>query len=473
MKDKIHNRIWELSPDVTSGKSYLELVRLTEDLIKKYDEQGRLSNDPFNPTRERTISVPFLKIKKELKGRVCIVTGGLGCVGSILVNELLKFDVKQVIILDKQNDIQFINTEKVISLPCDICDFEMVRNIFLTYQPDIVFHTAAIRDPGYSESHIAETVATNVFGTINIIKACEEGDRVTQLVYSSTGKASRYFTEEVYAGTKKLSEFILDTYARKSRVKYSMVRFTHILDNSLMNIELKNKSMNEDHLAIHSPGKYVTAQNATEAAHLMLNALVYSKEKQCRFLIVRNLEWPVESLEMALYYIKKSGRDIPVIFLGNPLGYTEKFFRGQLDWSKPEELNLLINVYELKDKELNEANDIVISSPCSVSIKVLTQVLEKLEMSRGEADTRQALIEGLAKVVEDSLKMVDKKETINILKWGLDTQFLEFDNARISDFGRTIPLLRGSLENSKFCNEVEGLIYQTTRYAIHRTISVA
>mgnify|MGYP003513071679 FL=1 len=46
---------------------------------------------------------------------------------------------------------------------------------------------------------------------------------------------------------------------------------------------------------------------------------------------------------MALYYIKVSGREIPVIFMGNPIGYTEKFFRGQMDWSNPQDLNLLIN----------------------------------------------------------------------------------------------------------------------------------
>src|SRR5690606_4191987 len=113
---------------------------------------------------------------------------------------------------------------------------------------------------------------------------------------SSTGKASRYFTEEVYACSKKICENILDLYARKGRVKYGMVRFTHMLDNSLMNAELKKFAETGDLVAIHSPGKYVTAQNKEEAASLMLNALLYAEAGRSNFLLVRNLEWPVESL---------------------------------------------------------------------------------------------------------------------------------------------------------------------------------
>src|SRR5690606_36132453 len=133
-------------------------------------------------------------------------------------------------------------------------------------QPEFVFHTAAQRNPGYAEKHIYETITTNVLGTLNVVKASEKTACVKQCVFSSTGKASRYFTEEVYAGTKKMCEYIFEVCAKKSSKKYSFVRFTHILDNSLMNEELKHCSKTDPYLAIHSPGKYVTAQNVTEAA---------------------------------------------------------------------------------------------------------------------------------------------------------------------------------------------------------------
>jgi hypothetical protein len=340
----------------------------------------------------------------------------------------------------------------------DIRDTQFVHDTFTKYKPHYVFHTAAQRDPGYAESHVEETVTTNVGGTLNVVKASEYTGSVKQLVFSSTGKASRYFTEEVYAGTKKICENILDLYARQGRIRYAMVRFTHMLDNSLMNDQLKHSSEREIFVGVHSPGKYVTAQNKKEAATLMLSALLYSQPHQCNFLLVRNLEWPVESLEMALYHIRKSRRQIPVVFIGNPLGYTEKFFRGQMDWSQPGELNLLINVYENKSRKLNVEGDIVISNICQPSKQVVEKVLCKLERVKGETEMKRCLIEGLKAIVKDTLMTVDKRGTVNILNWGLQKKFLEIEKAKVSDYGAIIPMMFESLEGTEYYDQVSTLL---------------
>lgn len=459
MTKEIYTKIWALSPYVDDPESYSELTTLTWELIEQYELQGRLTKDPFSPTRARTLSLPKETIQAELSGSTCLVTGGLGCVGSALVHELLKYDTKQIIIIDIRADVPYAKVENVITLYCDIRNSKSVEEIFTFYKPEFVFHTAAQRDPGLAELNIVETVSTNVKGTLNIIKSCEEVGSVKQFVFSSTGKASRYITEEIYAGTKKWVEFILDAYANTSKVKYSMTRCTHILDNSLMNQELMNASLNNAYLGIHSPGKYVTAQNAIEAALLMLNALIFSEKKQCNFLLVRHLEWPVESLEMALYYIRESGRAIPVIFIGNPMGYSEKFFRGQLDWSHPNELNLLTNVYERKYQRINDMEDIIISRPCSTDKFILKRALDRLGAARGEKETKDVLLEGLKDIVRASLKMVDQKDTNDILHWGLDPQFLKMENAKISDFQIIVPLLQASLDQSEYKKELMDLIY--------------
>jgi hypothetical protein len=323
-----------------------------------------------------------------------------------------------------------------------------------------VFHTAAQRDPGYAESHVIETASTNVLGTLNVIRACEEVGTVIQMVFASTGKSSRYYTEEVYAVSKKIAEFAIDAYAKESAIKYSIVRFTHLLDNSLMNIELKESSKNAAYLSVHSPGKYVTAQNAKEAAFLMLNALVYSEEKQCNLLFVRHLDWPVESLEVALYYIKQSERIIPVVFVGNPIGYSEKFFRGQMDWSNPSELNLLTNVYERKYRRLNSNEDIIISRPCSATKDVLRKAVEKIAAARGEIDTKINLVDGQKDLVRESLKTVSKEDTADILRWGLDPKFLELEHVNVADFNTLISLLVESLAGSEYDQETESYNYQ-------------
>jgi hypothetical protein len=292
---------------------------------------------------------------------------------------------------------------------------------------------------------------------LNIVKACEYTGSVKQCIFSSTGKSSRYFTEEVYAATKKFCENILDLFSKRGRVKYGMVRFTHMLDNSLMNEQLKVQSKFENHVGVHSPGKYVTAQNKNEAVSLMLNALLYSVPGRANFLIVKNLEWPVESLEMALYHIKQTRRNIPVVFVGNPLGYTEKFFRGQMDWSNPCELNLLINVYENKFRQVNEGDDIAFSHISSSAHKIVEKAICKLERAKGEVETKVVLLDGLKQIVKSSLEQVNKQDTVDILNWGLQQKFLDVENAKVADYGPIIPMMFESLEGSELYEKVKNL----------------
>jgi nucleoside-diphosphate-sugar epimerase len=458
---EICRSIWTLSAEVNYPESYLKLVGLTNDLISIYEQQGRLNKHPFSSARERKLSLPFEILYNKLKGTTCVITGGLGCIGSVLTNVLLEFKVKKIIILDiNVTGNSPLDSKEIIKVQCDVRDLSSLQNAFLLYRPDYVFHTAAQRDPGYAEKYIAETTSINVLGTFNVMQACESVSTVKQMVYASTGKSSRYFTEEVYAATKKIGEFVIDAYAKESTVKYSIVRFTHVLENSLMNSELRESSENAPYLSVHSPGKYVTAQNATEAAFLMLNSLVYSEEKQCNLLLVRNLEWPVESLEVALYYAKQSGRSLPIVFVGNPVGYCEKFFRGQFDWSNPAELNLLTNVYERKYRKLNSHEDIIITRPCSADKTLIKEVIEKINGARGDIENKKELTGGLKELVRESLKKVDKEDTVDILRWGLDPKFVQLENVDITKFNALVSLLVESLAGSKYDKEIEDHNYQ-------------
>ncbi|HTF17498.1 MAG TPA: polysaccharide biosynthesis protein [Chryseolinea sp.] len=459
MIEDLYQRIWKLSNCVGKPEGYAELVSLTRDLINLYDQQGRLAEDPFQPTRLRVLSLPD-SMDDLLKDRVCLVTGGSGCVGSALLRELLAFDVQKIIIFDTTPPTTHVHHPKIVFEQGDVRSEQRLMSVFAAHQPDYVFHTAAQRDPGYAESHIYETISTNVVGTYNVVLACESTPSVKHCAFSSTGKSSRYFTEEVYAGTKKMCEYILDRYARRGRVRYAMVRFTHILDNSLMNQQLMREAESSDYIAVHCPGKFVTAQNVGEGARLMMNTLVYGEDGHCNFLLVRNLEWPVESLEMALYYIKRSGRNMPVIFLGNPVGYTEKFFRGQMDWSNPQELNLLINVYEQRYRKYNEANDIIISHIAPVSDDIIDASLVPILQSTGDECSFAAMKAALRAIVEDSLQRVHKGDTVNILNWGLQQKYLNAEKTKISDYGPVIPMMFKSLEKSEHYKAVESLLLQ-------------
>lgn len=453
----IYDRIWLLSPYHTEPKSYEELKGLTKQLIEAYRGNDRLDNDPFLATSDRKIIVDVNKLSSLLKGQVCLITGGYGCVGSCLVEKLLELDIKALIIFDKKRKPKgFNDDERIIFVNGNICDEDSLKRCFDEFRPGFVFHTAAQRNPGYAEKHVLEVVRENIFGTLNLVQICENSSFVKQCVFSSTGKASRYYTSEVYAATKKICEFIFDTHAKNSKVLYSMVRFTHIINNSLMNFELKNIE-EADYIAIHSPGKYVTAQSVSEAASLMLNSLIYAERNRSVFLIVKNLEWPVESLEVALYNISKHRHTIPVIFTGNPPGYQERFFRGQLDWSAPQSLNLLINVYENQNIEFNSEQDMIISKILSVSKKLLLECLSGFHIADNDFAALTWLKDVLYRCVGDSLKNVDTGVTLNILKWGLDPNYNPMNDS-IAGFKEIIQLLMKSLSGTPLEKLAENLV---------------
>lgn len=466
MEKELFDSIWRFSEKSRYLENFQSLTELTGRLIQLYEGQGRLSEDPFSPSKERSLSLPFNQVSTEVKNKICLVTGGLGCVGSALIQELIKFDPKLIIILD-QNDVdkssyKIPRDERIVIERCSVLDFSEVSKLFDRYLPQLVFHTAAQRNPGLAESQIYLSVQTNVIGTWNMLSVTKASTSVERFVFSSTGKASRYYTEEVYAATKKVCEMLVDYFSKSCPHKYfSMVRFTHIVDNSLMDIELSNSAHNKDYVAIHSPGKFVTAQNVKEAAYLMLNALVYAEKEKCNFLLVKNLEWPVESLEVALYYIKASRRKMPIVFIGNPKGYGEKFFRGQLDWKFPGDLNLLINVYENRIKRLNESKDIIISSIIPNDDDYLLSLIEMLQNETGEFETKEILIKGLKKIFIDSLERVDKSLTLDILKWGIDPKFLAADKVTVSDFGEMVPLMIDSIFDTAYFGELEVILDQS------------
>ncbi|MCX2483443.1 NAD-dependent epimerase/dehydratase family protein [Pedobacter sp. MR2016-24] len=442
----IFEKIWELSPERHIPEASAMLLQLTKKLISIYDAEGRLDENPFTPTTKRKLNLPVHKIQALLSNSTCLVTGGAGCVGSTLVKRLVELGAGKVIIadlIDKSPDSSSAH-QNVITVLADVRDRDALNDVFEKYKPDYVFHTAAQRDPGYAETHIEETISLNIMGTLNLVNICESHKSVKQCVFSSTGKASRYYTSEVYAATKKMCEYIFDTYAQQSSVRYSMVRFTHILENSLMNSELQHP-LDKDYLAIHSPGKYVTAQNVREAADLMLNALLSSKVGRCNFLIVKNLEWPVESLEVALYYIKQSGAKIPVIFKGNPPGYCEKFFRGQMDWAHPLEMNLLINVYEQRYRYENEEADMIISGIVPTNKYILQNALIKLSLVKGEKKSKECLLLQLKNIVRASLDNVEQSDTVNILQWGLNPQYLAAEGTIAADYEPAVSILNDSL----------------------------
>ncbi|EKQ70585.1 putative nucleoside-diphosphate sugar epimerase [Leptolyngbyaceae cyanobacterium JSC-12] len=457
----IISRIQQLVPPGSSEpqESALveELKRLTQALIREYQASGRLQDEPFNEAWTRSLHLYESDVCTLLHGKTVMVTGGEGCVGSRLIDKLIELGVRRIISVDNARINTSFNAEpipgnapNVVLYSADVRNLAALRQIFETERPAIVFHLAAIRIPGLAEKIILETVSSNIFGSQNIIQLCEEYN-VEQCVFSSTGKASRYWTAEVYAATKKVNEWLFAHAAQTGNVRYSMVRFTHMLNNSSMCEQIDSRVNADRPVNIHAPERYVVGQNVGEAVHLLLNSLLFAEPKRLRFILVRNLGWPTESLEVALYKILKSGKDLPIYFQGIPPGYEEPFFLGQVDWDHPTEINTLINALETENfSTISTSGDMIVSETIPFSACTLMEQLVHLKLmctdpSIPEGEIKQQLSEVVRQVAATTFYHASPKRVLQILKWGINLKQYERGEFYLAPYRPFIELVVQSL----------------------------
>ena len=453
-------------PEPQDPQVIMLLKNLTTELIQAYAAEGCLQEDPFAETRERRIYLYKQEIIKKLEGKVVLITGGEGCVGSHLLKELIELGAQRVVSVDKTRCHESL-PDKLISkqqpfvvlYPVDIRDYNALKLIFEIEKPDIVFHLAAQRQPGLAEIQIRETITTNVFGTQNVIQLCEKYG-VQQCIFSSTGKASRYFTSDVYAGSKKIAEWQFAQAAQQGSVQYRMVRFTHIIENSIVSQKIE-QGIKHGIVKLHAPNLYMFAQNVSEAVTLLLNALVISNSKHLNFLVVRNLGWVVDVIELALFKILTSKNIIPLYFEGIFPGYDEPCFQGQLDPSCKTVVNPLINILESPISNLDSYNDILCANVSTFDYSILNKNLLVLnDYIKDHSFPEKKLKEILVSVTKEGVHSIflnsPPEKILRILKLGVNQKMMEVEGTSIDAYKDVIELLvkglYGRLKKEFFIN---------------------
>lgn len=439
-------------PEPQESEVLTVLQTLTAELIEAYKAEGQLEEDPFGDVRHRRIHLYEDEVASQLQGKVVLVTGGEGCVGNDLVKRLVELGVERVISVDKVRNHNSLDdqpkaekTESVSLYAADVCNYEALDYIFNLEKPEIVFHLAAQRLPGLAEIKVRETIATSILGTENIIKLCESYG-VEKCIFSSTGKASRYFTNEVYAASKKLAEWQFAQAVKTGKVTYAMVRFTHTLDNSAACEQIKGKIEEGKIVNVHAPHRYLTAQNLTEARHLLLNGLIFAQPEQLKFLTVSNLGWPTETLEMCLYNIVASGKNLPIYFQGLPPGYEEPFFLGQFDYSKPTEIHLLINILEDPYRKTDSSGDMIIAELAPFSTEILDKHISALktmvaDLDLPESQLKPCLGEAIREITSSIFAKASAQALLKILKWGINPKQVKAEEITIESHRDVLELL--------------------------------
>lgn len=211
--------------DIVSGRNLVSLVR-------EVDVGDLLGRDP--------IAADPALLHKCITGKVVLVTGAGGSIGSELCHQIAALSPKLLVLLDHSEPALYQVHRKVEGLnacpvvPClgSVADAELVRHVFQTHGVQTVYHAAAHKHVPLVESNISEGVKNNIHGTQNVAKAAAEFGAET-FVLISTDKAVR--PTNVMGSTKRWAELAVQQIALRQqnrKTTFCAVRFGNVLGSS-------------------------------------------------------------------------------------------------------------------------------------------------------------------------------------------------------------------------------------------------
>ncbi len=270
-------------------------------------------------------------ISKQLKGKIILITGGAGSIGSEIVRQVLSFNPRKVIVLDQAEtplhhiglEVENINRGVIIhSIVADIRDRSAIERIFKLYRPEMVYHAAAYKHVPLMERNPSQAILTNVNGTKNLADlACEYG--VKNFVMISTDKAVN--PSNVMGASKRIAEKYVQSLHFKSKesndlyaTKFITTRFGNVLGSSGSVVPLFTKQISAGGpVTITHPDIIRYFMTIPEACQLVLEAGSMGNGGE---IYIFDMGKPVKIIDLARKMIKLAGyipdRDIKIKIVG-------------------------------------------------------------------------------------------------------------------------------------------------------------
>jgi FlaA1/EpsC-like NDP-sugar epimerase len=263
-------------------------------------------------------------IGETLGGRRVLVTGAGGSIGRELCRQVARWGPSALILvghgensifetlIDLEENLQALPLHPIIA---DVRDLDRLNVVFDNLQPQVVFHAAAHKHVPLMENNVEEAITNNVLGTRNIVEVSENYG-VEKLVMISSDKAIR--PTSIMGAAKRIAELIVLDTARRSNLRYSVVRFGNVLGSRGSVIPLfKRQIARGGPITITHPDMKRYFMTIPEAVHLVLQASTMGEGSE---VFVLNMGEQVRILDLAEDLIRLSGlepgRDIEIVFTG-------------------------------------------------------------------------------------------------------------------------------------------------------------
>ena len=330
-----------------------------------------------------SVNIDEKEVEGYLSEKVVLVTGAGGSIGSALCRQIVKFNPKEILLLDhNENNVYYLGIEfltkyrhiKFRTIIGDIRDVGLLKSVFSLYKPEIVFHAAAHKHVPLMEENPAAAIKNNIIGSRNLIYAANHY-KVDRFIFISTDKAVN--PTSVMGMTKRVVEMILQSKAKISKTKYMAVRFGNVLGSDGSVIPIFKKQIEEGGpITITHPEVKRYFMSISEAAQLVLQAGSMGKAGEI-FILDMGEQIKILDLakEMIILYGLKPDEDIKIEYIGLRPG--EKLYEETLLDSE-------------KDKA-TKADKIYIAELDSFDSRVLRKKIDELEASANMMDSAEVV----------------------------------------------------------------------------------
>lgn len=350
--------------------------------IKKINIEDLLERDE--------IKLDEQSISRELNGKVVMITGASGSIGSEIVRQVSRFLPKQMILIDQaETPLHQLELDYLEEHPgsvaefilCDICNESRMRKIFESFSPDIVYHAAAYKHVPMMESNVAESILTNVRGT-QIVADLSLESGVKKFIMISTDKAVN--PTSVMGASKRLAEIYTQALNQHNKTRFITTRFGNVLGSSGSVIPLfRNQIEKGGPLTLTHPEMSRFFMTIPEACQLVLEAGAIGQGGE---IFIFDMGHAVKILDLAKKMIQLSGltpeSDIQIKYIGLRPG--EKLYEELLNKEEntlpthhPLILIAKVRSYKLEEvqQEITELNQMIPNRSNEEIVKKMKQII--------------------------------------------------------------------------------------------------
>jgi FlaA1/EpsC-like NDP-sugar epimerase len=251
-----------------------------------------------------------------LAGKTVLVTGAAGSIGSEVAAICAKYAGRLVCVDRNDNGLFALNRRLDGAGECvlaDVADQSATYRVMARHAPDVVVHCAAHKHVPLMQSHPAEAVLNNAFGTRNVLESCASLG-INRFVYVSTDKAVH--PQSVMGASKRLGELFVQAHDSEYMAR-SIVRFGNVLGSSCSVLAIWHEQLAEgDTLTVTSEWMTRYFMSIPEAAALTLAAGAMTEAGKLG-LYTLDMGKPVPVVDLARRFAEAMGRpDAKVAFTG-------------------------------------------------------------------------------------------------------------------------------------------------------------